>query len=168
MPQAKMSTTFDTKLEHLLINYLSSTGVNHDIRQAFVYEDILTFEDFTDCCSLENIKTFHRIDGTTVVQAFSNAKLKLINDVLLYYLFLMDDSQEALAEDPVNWVRSDFRKWKTKPRGTAILNASNAGTATQNASNTGTQQTSNVTPPSTTKLEDDALFELEKEPTDCY
>ena len=30
--QAKMSTLFDKKLEHLLIIYLSATGVNHDIR----------------------------------------------------------------------------------------------------------------------------------------
>ena len=109
-----MSSPFDTKLEHVLNNYLSSTGVNHSIRQAFNYEDILTFEVFTACCSLENIKTFQRNDGTNVVQAFSNAKLKQISDVPLYYTFLMNDNQEVLAEDPVQWVKSDFRKWKSK------------------------------------------------------
>ena len=164
--QAKMSTPFDTKLEHLLINYLSAIGVDHDIRQAFIYKDVLTFENFMDSCDLENIKKFQQKDSTNVVQAFSNAKLKLISNVLLYYLFLMDDSQEVLAENPVNWVKSDFRKWKTKPRGTATQNASNAGTATQNALNASTQQTSNVKPPSTTKLEDDALLNWRKSQQD--
>ena len=40
------------------------------------------------------------------------------------------------------------------------------GTATQNASNVGTQQTANVTPPSTTKLEDDALLNWRKSKQD--
>ena len=150
--KAKMSTPFDTKLEHLLINYLSATRVNHDIRQAFIYEGILTFENFTDGCDLVNIEKYQQKDGTNVVQAFTSAKLKIISNVLLYYLFLMDNSQEVLTEGPVSWVKSDFRKWKTKP----------SGTATQNASNAGTQQTSNVTPPSTTRLEDDTLLNWRK------
>ena len=70
----------------------------------------------------------------------------MIGNVLLYYNFLIDDNQEVLAEDPVSWVKSDFRNWKALPRATQT-------TATQNASNT-----TNVTPPSTTKLEDDALL----------
>ena len=68
----------------------------------------------------------------------------------------MNDNQEVLAEDPVSWVKSDFKAWKRKP----------SGTATQNSSNTGTQQVSNVTPPSTTKLEDDALLNWRKSKQD--
>ena len=66
------------------------------------FEDILTFEDFTDSCNLENIKLFKRKDGTNVVQAFTQAKLKQISDVLLYYKFLMNDKQQVLGEDPVS------------------------------------------------------------------
>ena len=113
---ATMNTPFDTKLEHVLINYLRAAGADHHIRKAFIHEDILTFEDFTDICTVENIKTFQRDDGNNnLVQAFSNAKPTLITNACLYYKFLMDDSQEVLAEDPVSWVKSDFRKWKTLP-----------------------------------------------------
>ena len=107
-----MTTPFDTKLKHMLNNHLSATGADHHILKAFMHELILTFEVFTDGCTVENIKTFQRDDGTNLVQAFSNAKLTMIGNVLLYYKFLMDDSQEVLAEDPVRWVKSDFRKQK--------------------------------------------------------
>ena len=83
--QATMSTPFDTKLEHVLNNYLSATGADHDIRKAFIHEQILTFEDFTGGCTVENIKTFQQNDGTSLVQAFSNVKLTMIGNVLNYY-----------------------------------------------------------------------------------
>ena len=83
--QATMSTPFDTKLKHVLNNYLSATGADHDIRKAFIHEQIFTFEEFTTGCDVENIKTFQQNDGTSLVQAFSNVKLKMIGHVLLYY-----------------------------------------------------------------------------------
>ena len=106
------------KLKHELNNYLSATGVDHDIRKLIIYEQIFTFEDFTGGCDVENIKTFQWNDGTSLVQAFSNVKLKMIGHVLLYYQFLMDESRENLAGNPVIWAKSDFRKWITLPRGT--------------------------------------------------
>ena len=54
MTQANMSTPFDTKLKHVLNNYLSATRADHDIRKAFIHEQILTFEDFTGGCTVEN------------------------------------------------------------------------------------------------------------------
>ena len=147
--QANMSTTFDMKLEHVFNNYLSATGADHDIRKAFIHEQISTFEDFTGGCTVENVKTFQRNDGTSLVQAFSNVKLTMIGNVLNYYQFLMNDSQETLAGNPVSWTKSDFRKWITLSR----------GTATQT---TAPQDTTTVTPPSTTKLEDDALLNWTK------
>ena len=83
--QAKMSTPFDTKLEHVLNNYLSATRVDHDIRKAFIHAQIFRFEDFTGGCDVENIKTFQRDNNTSLVQAFSNVKLQMIGNVLFYY-----------------------------------------------------------------------------------
>ena len=121
----------------------------------FIHEQIFTFEDFCVICDVETIKTFQRNDGANnLVQAFSNAKLKMIGNVILYYDYLMNDQRETLAGNPCIWAKSDFLKWVSTPKvGT---------TATQNASNTTTQQASNVTPPSTTKLEDDALLNWRK------
>ena len=79
-----MTSLFDTTLKHVLNNYLSATGADHLIRQAFIHEQILTFEDFTGRCTVENIKTFQQDDGTNTVQAFSNVKLTMIGNVLLY------------------------------------------------------------------------------------
>ena len=76
-----MTTQFDAKLEHVLINYLSAPGADHHIRKVFIHEDILTFEDFIDMCTVENIKTFQRDDGNNnLVQAFSIRKLTLITN----------------------------------------------------------------------------------------
>ena len=108
-----MTTQFDTKLEHVLNNYLSATGADHHIRKAFIHEQILTFDEFTIGCTVENIKTFQRDDGNNnLVPAFSSVKLTLVTNVLLYYEFLQDDNQETLADDPVNWVLLDFKRWR--------------------------------------------------------
>ena len=156
--QAKMSTPntpFDVKLEHVLVNYFFALGVDHEIRMAFIHEGIMTFDNFVLSCDVDSIKLMERDDGSNnIVQAFSNSKLKLIEKVILYYDYLMNNQQEILARDPVVWVKSDYFKWLSTPKvGTA---------ATQNASNSTTQQASNVTPPSTTKLEDDALLNWRK------
>ena len=113
--QTKMSTTFDAKLEYLLTIYLSAISDQHDIQQAFIHKGILTFENFTDMCCLENLKQMKWQSGTNLVEAFTSGKLKLISDVLIYYKFLMNDNQKVLAEDPVSWVKSDFRDWKRRP-----------------------------------------------------
>ena len=125
---ATMTTQFDAKLEHVLTHYLSATGADHHIRKAFIHEKILTFDKFTDGCTVENIKTFQQDDGNNnLVQAFSSLKLTLVTNVILYDDFLQDDSQEALAEDPVNWVKADFRKWRQNP---PVNTTTNAGAAT--------------------------------------
>ena len=64
----------------------------------------------------------------------------------------MNDGLALLAEDPVSWVKTDFRKWKMLPRGTA------AQTTTPNPATQVSSNTTAPTPPSTTKLEDDALL----------
>ena len=62
-----MTTPFDTKLEHVLNNYLSATRADHHIQKAFIHKQILTFEDFTGGCTVENIETFQQVDGTNLV-----------------------------------------------------------------------------------------------------
>ena len=124
-----MSSPFDTKLEHVLNNYLNATGADHHIRKTFIQEEILTFEDFTFGCTVENIKTFQQDDGTNnLVHAFSSVKLTLITNVILYYNFLIDDNQEVLAEDPVNWVLLDFKRWRRNPPVTTNITVSTATT----------------------------------------
>ena len=152
-----MTTPFDAGIEHVLTNYLSAAGADHHICKAFIHKDVLTFEDFTTICTVENIKTFQRDDGNNnLVQAFSNGKLTLITSTRNYYKFLMDDGQEVLAEDPTSWVKLDFRKWLTLPRGTA------AQTPTTTPATQVTSNTTAPTPPSTTKSEDDALLNWRK------
>ena len=113
---ATMTNQFDAKLEHVLINYLSATGADHHIRKAFIHEQIHTFDEFTIGCNVKNIKTFQRDDGNNnIVPAFNSVKLTLITNVILYYEFLQDDNQETLADNPVNWVLLDFKRWRRNP-----------------------------------------------------
>ena len=84
--------------------------------------------------------------GNNCIDAFTAGKLKLVNGVLLYYNFLYADDEVVLAENPTQWVRSDFRQWKTLgyPVSTVALNASQTG----NNANTNTNfQASNATAP---------------------
>ena len=99
--QVKMSTHFDTKLEHLLTNYFSSKskGDKHDIRQAFIKNDILTYDLLIDGWTLTIMMKMKQRKGNPRVDAFTDEKLKLVNNILLYYNFLCQDDEEALAED---------------------------------------------------------------------
>ena len=154
--QVNMSNPFDTKIEHLLTNYFSANSDKHDIQQAFIENDILTFDLLMDSCTLKILKKIKRKKCNSSIVAFTDAKLKLVNDVLLYYNFLYQDDKDALVEEPNQWVKGEFRKWKRRgySLSTATYNASQAG----NSSNT-TSQTSNVTTPvSKTKLERDAYL----------
>ena len=124
----------------------------------FIQNDILTFDLLIGMCTLQILRNMKLKKGNNRVNAFNEGKLKLVNDVLLYYNFLYQDDEDALAEDPAHWDKGDFRKWKSKgyPLSIDVNNTSQAG----NSSNTNTNlQTSNVTAPTAqTKLEDDAYL----------
>ena len=92
--QVKMSTTFDLKLKHLLTNYFSATGNQHDTQQTFIQNDILTFDLLINICTLEILKKMKLKKDNNHVDAFTEGKLKLVNDVLLYYNFLYTDVNE--------------------------------------------------------------------------
>ena len=70
----------------------------------------MTFENFTDMCTLDNLKKMERKSGNNLVNAVTVGKLTLISYVLLCYKFRMNDNKHVLAEDPVQWVKSDFRQ----------------------------------------------------------
>ena len=152
-----MSTPFDAKLEHLLVNYFFAIGVDHEIRKAFIKNDILTFNVFVSSCNFGILKSIQGTKAGTgsTIDAFKQARLKLVNDALLYCNFWFTDQEYFFANDPVKWVYLDFEIWKSNgfPLSTAAYNASQAANSTDT-----TQQTSNVTAPSGTKLENDAFL----------
>ena len=81
-----MSALFDKKLEHLLDTYCYVKSDEHEIWQAFVENDILTYDydEFVDSQNLESLKEMKRTKGTTSDDAFSSGKLILVNNILLY------------------------------------------------------------------------------------
>ena len=109
-----MITPFDTKLEHLLTNYLSTKGDKHDIWQVFIENDILTYDLLINSCTLVIMNKMKQKKGKPHVDAFTDGKLKLVNNIVLYYNFLCQDDEYTLAEDPIQWVKADFRKWKAE------------------------------------------------------
>ena len=93
--------------------------------------------------------------GNTSVDGFTEGKLNLVNNVLLYYNFLYQDDEDALVEEPIQWVKGNFRKWKSRgyPLSTDAYNALQVG---NNTNTNTTLQTSNATAPTPkTKLEED-------------
>ena len=102
-PQVKMAP-FGVKLKPLLKNYFMAKGDQHDIRQAFIHNDILTFDLLIGMCTLQFLRNMKLKKGNNSVNAFNEGKLKLVNNMLLYYNFLYQDDKDALAEDPTQWV----------------------------------------------------------------
>ena len=80
--QVKISTPFDTKLKHRFTNYFSAKGEKHDILQAFIKNEILTFDLLINSCTLAILKKMKQKKGSTSDDAFPEGKLKLVNDVL--------------------------------------------------------------------------------------
>ena len=153
-----MTTPFDPKLKHLLSNYFSTTGDQHDTWQTFIQNDILTFDLLIDMWTLEISKKMKMKKSNNHMDAFTAGKLKLVNNVLLYYNFVYTDGEMVLAEYPTQWIRDDFRQWKTLgyPVNTTALNISQTG----NKANTNTtlQASNTIAPISQMKLEDDAYM----------
>ena len=108
--------------------------------------------------TLEILKKMKMEKGNNRIDAFTTGKLKLVNNVLLYYNFLYADGEMVLAEYPTQWIRDDFRQWKTLgyPVNTAALNISQTG----NKANTNTtlQASNTIAPISQTKLEENAYM----------
>ena len=69
---------FDVKLEHLLTNYFTVIGDQHDIHQTFIQNDILTFDQFIDTSTLEILKNMKLKKGNAIVDAFTDGKIKLV------------------------------------------------------------------------------------------
>ena len=156
--QVKMTTPFDPKLEHLLTNYFSATGDQHDTRQTFIQKNILTFDLLIGMCTLRILRNTKLKKGNHCVNAFNEGKLKLVNNVLLYYNFLYQDDEDALAEDFTQWDKGDFRKLKSKgfPLSTDAYNVLQTGNSFSTNTNL---QTSNATAPiAQNKLEDDTYL----------
>ena len=51
-----MSNLFDMKLKHLLTNYFYAIGDKHKVWQAFIKNNILTFDLLVDSCTIEILK----------------------------------------------------------------------------------------------------------------
>ena len=99
---------FDPKLEHLLKNYFHAEDDNHEIRLMFKENDIYQFKDFVryDVQLLYGM----RRQKHNVSIPFKRINIKKVSNVLLYYR-LMRNEDNAMAQDPVQWVWIDFRKW---------------------------------------------------------
>ena len=95
-----MGAPVDTNLEHLPNTYLYPKSDKHDIWQTFVENDILTYNEFVDSQNLESLKKMKCKKGNTSVDAFTDGKLILEHNTLLYYNFLRQDGEGATANDP--------------------------------------------------------------------
>ena len=97
---------------------------------------------------MENIK---RKKGSTSVDAFTDGKLVLVNNTLLYYNFLCQDGEVVEVNNLTLCDKDDFRKWKSDCYllSTSALNTTRTGD-TVNAANF-TLNTSNTAVPTSTK-----------------
>ena len=82
-----MTYVFDPKLEHLMTYYFMALGDQHDIWQVFIQNQIVDFELFVNLCDMEFLQDMQMKKGNNTGDSLNKAKLKLVNDVLLYYEF---------------------------------------------------------------------------------
>ena len=58
-----------------------------------------------------------------VTVPFIHRYIKTINNVLLYYQFIINNNNEVMAENPDQWVEEDYNDWKYlgKPKSIAVF-----------------------------------------------
>ena len=108
-----MTSVFDPKLEHLMTHYFMALGDQHDIRQALIQNQIIDFETFVGSCDMEFLRDMQLTKGGTTGDALNKAKLKLVNDVILYYEFMYQDKEYAKADNSTQWIKQGFKFWKS-------------------------------------------------------
>ena len=84
-------------------------GDQQDIRQAFIQNQITEFETYTNSCTLQYLRNMQLKKGNDSINTLNKAKLKLVNDVLLYYQFLYKDKEYAKAKDLVQRIKQEFK-----------------------------------------------------------
>ena len=121
----------DAKLEHLLIYYFYATGPNHKIPLMFKENELYQFENFIGYDKQRLLDMRRQKDNVST--PFDDLRIKLINNVLLYYHFMRNNNNKVMAENPDQWGKRDFKKYKKSrgfPTSTAAYNAPLAGTTT--------------------------------------
>ena len=89
-------------------------GDQHDIRQAFIQNQIINFETFVGSCDMEFLQEIQLTMGNATSDARNKAKLKLVNDVILYYEFMYQDKEYAKVDDLTQWINRTSRFGKVK------------------------------------------------------
>ena len=121
-------------------------GDQQDIRQAFIQGDIKDFESFISSCDKEYLQNMQLKKGTDTCDALNKAKVRMVNDVILYYDFLYQDKEYAKDDDPTQWIRQDFKIWKSW----GYHNSTAAYTASLTVNTTTTAGAATVTTAATT------------------
>ena len=77
----------------------------------FTEMDFYDFEEFTSCD--KQALTEMRRKKNNVMVGFNNQKITLIHNLVPYYHFIQSkNTTKALAEEPTQWVREDFKTWR--------------------------------------------------------
>ena len=102
-------TEFDPKLKHLLKNWFHGNDGNHESCLMFKDNDIYQFKDFVkyDVQLLYGKKR----QKHNISTPFKSINVKKISNVLLYYRFMRNEDN-AMVQDPVQWVMIDFKRWR--------------------------------------------------------
>ena len=85
----------------------------------FKENDFFNFKKFTSC-NKQHLQGMRR-SKNNVMKGFTELKITLIHDVLLYYHFLYADKRETLAKDPRTWVQADFKIWQSQGRPSSTI-----------------------------------------------
>mmetsp|Transcript_57277 Transcript_57277/g.61950 ORF Transcript_57277/g.61950 Transcript_57277/m.61950 type:complete len:305 (-) Transcript_57277:194-1108(-) len=109
IPSSLNIVDFDQPLAKVLDRWLGATSATNDIRLMFKANNINTFEDFRGMGK----------DGVSALERIvANAPTKLkevhvirVNEILSFIQFL-ETINELVAADPLQWKKTDFRKWK--------------------------------------------------------
>ena len=92
----------DAKMEYLLGHYFLTKSNGHEGRKMFKENDFSDFEEFT-LCDKQHLQGM-RTSKNNIMKGFTDLKITLIQDVLLYYHFLYADKMKNLAKELRNGV----------------------------------------------------------------
>ena len=122
------------KIEHMLKHWFFVSGPDHKIWLMFQECDIDSYEKFIGYDKQIILDMRHKKKNQFI--PLNNRKIKMINDVLLYYNFMRKNKDNMMAENPDQWVMEDFNQWRNGgfPISTAVCIVSLARTTTTTTS----------------------------------
>ena len=99
---------FDTEMSYMVDVWLGAMSQNNEIRLMFIDNDIMTYDGFK-YLDKESIYLLDQVKTSRATTKLESRHAKRVNDTREYIDFLEENDDSAIATDPTEWVKRNFK-----------------------------------------------------------